>query len=72
MPPTAGRLFSFFTQSMSYAVVFRNGHYQTVRVPSQEETDLLVEGATWFSGGRSYIVDADTALLLQADGFTTT
>lgn len=65
------RLFTFFTQTMSFAVVFRNGHYQNVRVPSQEETDALVEGKTWFSGGRTYTVDRDTANLLKADGYTT-
>lgn len=71
MPPSSGRVFSFFTQTHSYAVVWRNGHFQTVRTPSQEETDRLEEGVTWFTGGRSYTVSADTALLLQADGFTT-
>lgn len=78
-PPTfeermagAGRLFSFYTQTMSYAVLFRNGRFQTVRTPSQEETAALVEGVTWFSGGRSYDVSDDTAALLAADGFTTT
>lgn len=72
MPAVAGRVFSFFTQTHSHAVVWRNGHFQTVRVPSQEETDALEEGVTWFSGGRSYLVSDDTATLLTADGFTTT
>lgn len=64
------RLFGFFTQTMSYAVIWRNGHFVRVRVPSQEETDALVEGTRWFSGGRTYLVDEDTAALLEADGFT--
>lgn len=69
---TPERLFRFFTQTMSYAVVFRNGHYQAVRTPSQEETDALVEGRTWFSGGRTYVIDYDTTALLEADGFGST
>lgn len=69
MPATAGRLFSFFTQTMSYAVIWRNGHFVQVRVPSQEETDALVEGVRWFTGGRTYVIDQDTAALLEADGF---
>ena len=71
MPRTAGRVFSFFTQTMSYAVVWRNGHFVQARVPSQEETEALTEGVTWFSGGRTYRVSDDTAALLAADGFTT-
>lgn len=64
--------FRFFAQTVSDAVVMRNGHFQLVRTPSQEETAALVEGATWFSGGRSYLVSDDTATLLAADGFVTT
>lgn len=72
MPASAGRLFSFYTQPQGHAVVWRNGHFVQVRVPSQEETAALVEGVTWFTGGRTYDVSADTATLLNADGFTTT
>ena len=68
----AGRLFSFYTMPQGIAVVWRNGHFVQVRTPSQEETAALVEGVSWFSGGRTYTVSADTAALLNADGFTTT
>jgi len=78
-PPTfeermagAGRLFSFYTQTMSHAVVMRNGHFQAIRTPSQEETAALVEGVTWFSGGRTYVITNDTGALLEADGFEVT
>lgn len=68
--PTRVKPFCFYGQPVSFAVVFRNGHFQSVRVPSQTETDALVEGVTWFTGGRTYTVSADTASLLTADGFT--
>ena len=68
--PTRVKPFCFFVQPVSFAVVFRNGHFQSVRTPSQDETRALVEGKTWFTGGRTYYVDADTQTLLQADGFT--
>ncbi|HET7415524.1 MAG TPA: hypothetical protein VFI97_07500 [Arthrobacter sp.] len=69
--PTDVKPFCFFKQKVSFAVVFRNGHFQSVRTPSQRETDALVEGKTWFTGGRSYFVDTDTANLLAGDGYTT-
>ena len=69
---TREKPFRFFSHTVSDAVVRRNGHFQLVRTPSQEETAALVEGVTWFSGGRTYQVSDDTAVLLTADGFTTT
>jgi hypothetical protein len=63
--------FKFYTMPQGIAVVWRNGHFVQVRVPSQVETEALVEGVTWFSGGRTYTVSTDTAALLTADGFTT-
>lgn len=68
--PTAVSPFKFFGVEVASAVVFRNGHFVQARVPSQDETDALVEGVTWFTGGRSYTVSADTAALLTTDGFT--
>lgn len=70
--PTSMKPYKFFKQPVSFAVVFRNGHFQSVRVPTQDETAALVEGETWFTGGRSYVVSHDTAILLESDGFTTT
>ncbi|HET6915455.1 MAG TPA: hypothetical protein VFH56_05135, partial [Acidimicrobiales bacterium] len=58
--PTRVKPFCFFVQPVSFAVVMRNGHFQSVRTPSQEETDRLVEGETWFTGGRTYNVSGDT------------
>lgn len=63
--------FSFYAWPVSMSVVLRNSHFQEVRSPSQDETDALVEGETWFAGGRTYLVSDETASLLQADGFTT-
>lgn len=68
--PTNVKPFKFFKQKISFAVVWRNGHFQSVRVPSQVETDALVEGETWFTGGRSYFIDQATADLLTNDGYT--
>lgn len=70
--PTSQKPFKFFTQPVSFAVVYRNSHYQSVRLPHVDETDQLIEGRTWFTGGRSYLVDDETAALLAADGYTTT
>lgn len=70
--PTRVKPFVFYGQPVSFAVVFRNGHYQSVRTPTQDETAALVEGVTWFTGGRSYTVSADTAALLTNDGYTVT
>ena len=63
--------FKYFYEPVTFAVVLRNGHYVEVRVPSQDETDALTEGSTWFSGGRTYTISSATATALNTDGFTT-
>ena len=69
--PTDQKPFKFYTQPVSMSVVYRNSRFQEVRHPTQEETDALEEGVTWFAGGRTYTVTDATATLLEADGFTT-
>jgi hypothetical protein len=54
------------------SVVLRNSRFQEVRVADPAETDALIEGETWFAGGREYLVSDATATLLAGDGFTTT
>lgn len=67
--PTQQKPFKYYRQPVSMSVVYRNSHYTEVRSPHQEETDLLVEGVTWFPGGRTHAVSVETALALEADGF---
>lgn len=64
--------YRFYRHQVSMSVVYRNSTFQEVRVANPDETNDLVEGETWFSGGRSYIVSEETAALLAGDGFTTT
>ena len=70
--PTNEKPFKFYTRPVSMSVVYRNSRFQEVRTPTQEETDALEEGVTWFCGGHTYNVSDATATLLQADGFETT
>lgn len=67
--PTDIKPFKYYQQPVSFAVVWRNSHFQSIRAPHQEETDALVEGVTWFTGGRVYTISQATADLLTADGF---
>ena len=69
--PTNEKPFKFYTQPVSMSVVQRNGRFQEVRV-AHDIQENLVEGQTWFSGGRTYTVSDELALLLQADGFEIT
>lgn len=70
--PTKHPLFKHYSRLASFTVLWRNSHFTEVRYPAQEETDQLVEGVTWFPGGRTFTVSAETAALLEADGFTVT
>lgn len=70
--PTDRSPFKYFTEPYTVGVVYRNGHFVEVPVLDADEVAGLVEGVTWFDGGRPYLVDDDTAGLLVADGFSVT
>lgn len=59
------------------SVLLSNGHYATTPYPWLGEirpeggTDL-VEGVSWFQGGRTYTVSSAVAAALVADGYTVT
>jgi hypothetical protein len=68
--PTHQKPFKYYRRPVSMSVVYRDSHFQEVRVTNSDETENLEEGTTWFPGGRSHPVNQDTKALLEADGFT--
>lgn len=48
------------------------GAFTRTPCPALREIAGLVEGVDWFQGGRTYVIDDDTAAALTADGFTVT
>lgn len=76
LPETHGpqrRLFSYYGPwPRGRSVLFVGGHYVIHDNPSTDDLAGLVEGLTWFQGGRRYTVDNAIAALLNADGFVTT
>jgi hypothetical protein len=70
-------LFGRYTFPVGQSVLLTDGHYVTTPYPWLGEirpvggTDL-VEGETWFQGGRTYTVSSAVAAALTADGYTVT
>ena len=63
------RPFNFYTQPNPAYVMKKDGHYIRVYAPAWEILDELVEGTEFFSEGRTYTIDTQTAADLVADGF---
>lgn len=72
LPTTTGaqrRLFRYYGPNpRGLSVVFEDGHFVTVRNPTEDQL-IGDEGIRWFLGGHRYVVDDDLAELLVADGF---
>lgn len=63
------RPFNYYTQPNPAAILLRNGHYVRVYGPAHSEVSALEEGVTYFSEGRTYTIDNDTATALTSDGY---
>jgi hypothetical protein len=76
-PPTVPQgstdpFFGRYSVPVGVSVVKLNGVFKTTPYPALRELDGLTEGVDWFQGGRTYVVDDDTATALTADGFSVT
>ena len=74
-PPTTtessdDRLFGRFRYTVGVSVLWNGATFEQVPYPWLGEIAELVEGETWFQGGRTYAVDDATADLLEASGFS--
>lgn len=80
-PPTvtesaaSDKFFGRFGLEVGQSVLLVNGTYVTRPYPWLGEIrpwdgTELIEGETWFQGGRTYEVSEAVALLLSGDGFT--
>lgn len=63
------RFWGRFRMVVGVSVVWDGAHFTDRPVPWLGEIAELVEGETWFQGGRTYEVSDDTASLLAADGY---
>jgi hypothetical protein len=63
--------FGRYLTNVGVSVVWNGTTFVAQPYPWLGEIRDLVEGQTWFQGGRTYQVDDSTASLLQAAGFTT-
>lgn len=62
--------FGRYSIPVGQSVVLRNGVYTVVPCPWLGEIASLVDGVSYFLGGRTYTITAPVAAALQADGFT--
>lgn len=76
-PPTVPQgstdpFFGRYSIPVGVSVVFRDGAFRRTPYPALREIAHLQEGVEWFQGGRTYVIDEDTASALTADGFSVT
>jgi hypothetical protein len=63
--------FGRYTIPVGVSVVLVDGHYVEMPYPWLGAIADLVDGETYFLGGRTYEVSESVANALEADGFTT-
>lgn len=61
-----------YSTQVGVSVLWNGTTFTDVPYPWLGELVNLVEGVTWFQGGRTYTVDAPTAAALNAAGYVTT
>lgn len=73
-PPTVKQgsndhFFGRYSIDVGQSVLLRDGVYVTTPYPALMEVAPLVEGESWFQGGRTYVVSASVAAALVASGY---
>lgn len=76
-PPTTTEssedlLFGRYQMTVGISVLWNGSTFVDQPYPWLGEIVDLVEGETWFQGGRTYTVSSTTATALNAAGYTTT
>lgn len=71
-PAGTGPLLSRYSIDVGQSVVKVNGVFTTMPFPWIGDLQAAGEdGIDYFLGGRTYVIDTETAAALEADGFTT-